>query len=880
MRSVRAEGAPWADDMAHPLLMDSLVAAVHDARVFDDSKTVLDMSLKESAPELARRFFAEFARADGRTQGPSEGAEESRETRGAAEGQGGGTRAEPERGSAAFRGGTPSEHTCTPSREALASFLRAQCLPAGEDLEPLDDAAAAALFPPRLPEDFEARLRTGACELDLGGTGRDEIVAYARSLHETWRKLLRRGSKREQANETTRDALGASCLGDDDASGPRQPRHPLERFPPSPSLPGAGTERDARTRFPSSTLIPLPHPYVIPGARFRECYYWDSRFSALGLLASGAPWVVDGMLRNFGALVQRHGYVPNGNRTYYLNRSQPPLLSRMLRDIWEWAEENDQGGAAARREPRAGPAPATARRGAPPPYAPSDARALVRELFPALLAEHAYWTSGDKAVRVVVDVPREEGPGGASADAAGAWAPDVEATGRSAGPERRRRGGSAARPEAAVGPRAFVLSRYCAAWRSPRPESAREDRETARHVPEARRAALYRDLASAAESGWDFSSRWVWPEEEEEEAGGDLDDLGCLGGSRAPGTLGEIARSGSPSSVPPPPSSPPLVSRTSTTSVLPVDLNAFLFGLESDIALLARVVVEDDAIAARFEALAAQRAEAIATIFWDDRTAQWRDRWFRNADGDDDHDDDASVGRNDAERTRSGAERLIVLFSETRLRPGSFASNFAPLWVARCAPRAHRARALASLAASPLLRPGGVATSGRVSGEQWDAPNVWPPLQCILVEACRGVTGFRGKMERKHASQRGKRADNEASSSDAFPKDAPKGPAIHPPAVPAPSPPPFLGPPPPAAPLDEGLAREIAGAFLRGALTCHREHGVMFEKLHAERAGRPGGGGEYEVVEGFGWTNGVALFFLHEFFGANEEEKKEGPVAP
>lgn len=34
-----------------------------------------------------------------------------------------------------------------------------------------------------------------------------------------------------------------------------------------------------------STLIPAAHPFVIPGERFRESYYWDSYWILRGLLA-------------------------------------------------------------------------------------------------------------------------------------------------------------------------------------------------------------------------------------------------------------------------------------------------------------------------------------------------------------------------------------------------------------------------------------------------------------------------------------------------------------------------------------------------------------------------------------------------------------------
>src|SRR5256885_3338460 len=79
-----------------------------------------------------------------------------------------------------------------------------------------------------------------------------------------------------------------------------------------------------------SSLIPLPNPYVVPGGRFREVYYWDSYFTMLGLIASGRTDLVKSMLDNFAHLIRTVGHIPNGNRTYYLSRSQPPFFAAMV----------------------------------------------------------------------------------------------------------------------------------------------------------------------------------------------------------------------------------------------------------------------------------------------------------------------------------------------------------------------------------------------------------------------------------------------------------------------------------------------------------------------------------------------------------------------
>jgi alpha,alpha-trehalase len=81
--------------------------------------------------------------------------------------------------------------------------------------------------------------------------------------------------------------------------------------------------------------VPLPHRYVVPGGRFREIFYWDTYFTMLGLAESGKtdPDHIDlirGMVDNFAYLIDQFGFIPNGNRTYFLSRSQPPFFSLMV----------------------------------------------------------------------------------------------------------------------------------------------------------------------------------------------------------------------------------------------------------------------------------------------------------------------------------------------------------------------------------------------------------------------------------------------------------------------------------------------------------------------------------------------------------------------
>ncbi|MCC5832342.1 MAG: hypothetical protein JJU12_04790 [Chlamydiales bacterium] len=162
-----------------------------------------------------------------------------------------------------------------------------------------------------------------------------------------------------------------------------------------------------------TTLLPLPRPYIVSGDRFREMYYWDSFFAMLGLSLSGRDQLMEGMLIDFAYLIDLYGFIPNGNRSYYLSRSQPPFFSLMvlLSD-------------------------------SPETY------------LSQLEKEYSFWMTQ----RYVLSTQ---------------------------------------------------LNQYSDACWTPRPESYREDICNASLYPEERRAAYYHNVRATAESGWDFSSRWL-----------------------------------------------------------------------------------------------------------------------------------------------------------------------------------------------------------------------------------------------------------------------------------------------------------------------------------------------------------------------------------
>ena len=245
---------------------------------------------------------------------------------------------------------------------------------------------------------------------------------------------------------------------------------------------------------PFSSLLPLPHPYVVPGGRFSEIYYWDSYFIMLGLEEDGRFDLARDMLDNIASLIERYGHAPNGNRSYYLSRSQPPFFSLMVELIA--AHEGD---------------------------------AIFVQYLPQLQAEYDYWMDG---------------------------AADLKP-------------GLAARHVVRL-PDGTIFNRYWDDRAAPRDKSYRQDVETASRADRPAEE-VYRDLRAGAESGWDFSSRWL--------ADGK--------------TLSTIR----------------------TTDIAPVDLNAVMVHLERTLAKAYRLKGDMES-ARRRQADADRRSEAIRRVLW------------------------------------------------------------------------------------------------------------------------------------------------------------------------------------------------------------------------------------------------------------------------
>jgi alpha,alpha-trehalase len=88
---------------------------------------------------------------------------------------------------------------------------------------------------------------------------------------------------------------------------------------------------ERRNRLNRGSLIALPYPYIVPGGRFSEQFYWDTYFIMLGLAADHRWKMIEGMMKNYAFMIRKFGYIPTANRTYFLSRSQPPFFSHMVR---------------------------------------------------------------------------------------------------------------------------------------------------------------------------------------------------------------------------------------------------------------------------------------------------------------------------------------------------------------------------------------------------------------------------------------------------------------------------------------------------------------------------------------------------------------------
>ncbi len=401
------------------------------------------------------------------------------------------------------------------------------------------------------------------------------------------------------------------------------------------------------TRMPAQTqgadsLLPLATRFVVPGGRYREMYYWDSYFTMLGLQVSGRDDLVSDMVENFADLIDRYGHIPNGNRTYYLSRSQPPFFAAMVE------LQADRAGN----------------------------RALLTRL-PQLEREYAFWMEGSEGLA------------------------------RGAAHRRVVRLADGT-----------LLNRYWDNLAIPRDESYLEDLETARQSGRPA-TQVYRDLRAAAESGWDFGSRWL--------ADGK--------------TLASIR----------------------TTEIIPVDLNSLLYRLEIVIARGCKAAARPDC-EKDMSSKAHARRRAVVRLMWDESQGAFVDYDWRK-------------GAKLKQLTAATAFPLYFGIADRRQSAG-----------------------VAKVIRASLLMPHGLGTTTEKTGQQWDSPNGWAPLQWIAIE--------------------GLRRNGEGE-----------------------------------------LAETIAERWVAENVRLFCNTGKLVEKYNVVEAGA-GAGGEYPVQDGFGWTNAVLVKLL------------------
>lgn len=265
------------------------------------------------------------------------------------------------------------------------------------------------------------------------------------------------------------------------------------------------------SRYPDSqkisSLIPLKYPYIVPGGRFREIYYWDSYFTMLGLAESDHYYMIKNMVDNFAELIHTYDHIPNGNRTYYLSRSQPPFYASMVELL-----------------------------------ASIDDSVQLRDYLLSLEKEYNFWMYGKEKLSslqpALYHVVRIDD--------------------------------------------STILNRYWDNLNLPRPESYKED--VALFDSSGRDSSIFRDIRAAAESGWDFSSRW-------------FED----GYSR-----GSVV----------------------TTQIIPVDLNSLLFNLEHVISS-AYLETGDMGNARKYQILSEKRRRAVNRLLWDSENGFYYDYNFK-----------------------------------------------------------------------------------------------------------------------------------------------------------------------------------------------------------------------------------------------------------
>lgn len=262
------------------------------------------------------------------------------------------------------------------------------------------------------------------------------------------------------------------------------------------------------------SFLPRSHPMIVPGGRFRESYYWDSYWIVRGLLVCDMNTSALAVMSNLLDDISNFGFVPNGGRIYYLDRSQPPLLSEMVLaylDYYMLKHGWDQ-----------------------------DLEGFLDSALTGLQLEYTWWMNSTNGHTVELFVDGQN----------------------------------------------HTLNRYYSNYTTPRPESyladidhSLQNTRTSEEID-----AFYGAVRAGAETGWDFSSRWI------AEVDGMRDNVSFI----------------------------------DTSSIIPVELNTILYKMELNIAKLAEILGYLETKSA-FQEAAGDRLQAIQGVLWDEAAFRWAD---------------------------------------------------------------------------------------------------------------------------------------------------------------------------------------------------------------------------------------------------------------
>ena len=415
---------------------------------------------------------------------------------------------------------------------------------------------------------------------------------------------------------------------------------------------GRNITSKAREQSLGSSLIVVRNPFMIPGGRFREYYYWDSYWILHGILACGMYETAKDMTFNYIDLVRRYGFVPNGGRIYYLNRSQPPFLIQMVDLYYNYTSDLE----------------------------------FVRNNLKIIVEEYEFWVTHRS---VTMDVSGNN----------------------------------------------QIFAIYKANMTTARPESYWHDYEVAEKLGDQHmKSKFYQAVASAAESGWDFSSRWF------NQSGVGIGKFESI----------------------------------HTTEIIPVDLNSILYKNALSLSKFFKLIGDQEK-SSLYEKLANRRKLAIESLLWNEAAGIWADY----------------------DMTTQSITKAF------------YASMIVPLWAGLARENETREElVLANMKRAKVLDfPGGLPTSLNQSGQQWDFPNGWPPLQHMLII---GLTKSKSTFLQKEA-------------------------------------------------------KNFAQSWVLSNWKGYQQSNHMFEKYNVSSVGNTGRGGEYKPQVGFGWTNAVILDLLVRF---------------